>query len=142
MNADRSAKIWYLNAYRWAMVQEQELLRQIEEARTRAERVTQALSGTPGTPGDPSSLERAVEALIDLQQRLAAQIEASCKTRCRVEAALCTVRDPRQQTILRLHYISGKTFEQIAVELHYSYRQILREYGRAMDVIECHMESA
>ena len=58
-----------------------------------------------------------------------------------MEAALSTVRDPRQQTILRLHYISGKTFEQIAVELHYSYRQILRESRRGMDVIECHMET-
>lgn len=133
-------KLDFLRSYRWALAGEQELLAQIQEARARAGRVTRALSGLPGSPGDASSLERAVEALIDLQQQLAAQVEASCAARCRVEAAIRTVRDPRQQAILRLHYLSGKTFEQIAVELHYSYRQILREYRRAMDVIECHME--
>lgn len=138
---DYQEKLAFLRSYRWSLARERDLLNQIEEIKARAARTTQALSGMPGAPGGPSGLARAVEALIDAQQSLCAQIEASCAARRRVEAALCTVRDPRQQTILRLHYISGKTFEQIAVELHYSYRQILREYRRGMDVIECHMET-
>lgn len=137
---DYQEKLAFLRSYRWSLARERDLVNQIEEIKARAARTTQALSGVPGSGGGPSGLARAVEALIDAQQSLCDQIEASCAARCRVEAALSTVRDPRQQTILRLHYISGKTFEQIAVELHYSYRQILREYRRGMDVIECHME--
>ena len=138
---DRREKVRFLNAYRWALLQEQELLHQIEETRSRSAQLTQALSGMPGAAGEGSSLERAVESLIEIQQRLCRQVETSCKARCQVEQAISTLADPRRRTILWLHYISGKTFEQIAVQMHYSYRQILREYSRAMDVIECHMES-
>lgn len=134
-----SEKIAFLRRYRWSLAKERDLLDQIQEIKARAARTTQALSGTPGAPRDTSSLARAVESLIDTQQQLCAQIEASCKVRRKVEDAIATVPDIRQQTILRLHYLSGKHFEQIAVELHYSYRQIMREYRRGMDVIECHM---
>lgn len=42
----------------------------------------------------------------------------------------------REQYILKLKYIDGKSLEQICVELNYSYRQIKRYHARAFKLLE------
>lgn len=53
------------------------------------------------------------------------------------------VADPLLQEILYSHYVDGKCFEQIAVDIGYSWRHTIRKHGealQAMDVVlkSCH----
>lgn len=41
--------------------------------------------------------------------------------------------EPRERAIIRLHYIQGYTWEQVAVEMGYSWRQVHRIHGKALE---------
>ena len=67
-------KIAFLRRYRDALRREKTIADEIEALRTEAARVTQALTGMPGG-GDGQAIPRAVERIMDAQQRLAAEAE-------------------------------------------------------------------
>jgi len=46
------------------------------------------------------------------------------------------VESPELQTLLELRYLCFKTWEQIAVELHFDLRWVYRLHGRALDEID------
>lgn len=50
--------------------------------------------------------------------------------------AINTVEDANLRTLLIHRYINCKTFEQIAVEMNYSYRQVLRMHGEALQKVK------
>ena len=43
--------------------------------------------------------------------------------------------EPIERIIMRLRYIEGKTFEQIAVDLNYSWRHTIRIHGKILQKI-------
>ena len=43
--------------------------------------------------------------------------------------------EPTERIIMRLRYIEGKTFEQIAVDLNYSWRHTIRIHGKILQKI-------
>lgn len=46
--------------------------------------------------------------------------------------AISCVQNTRQRIVLFRRYVLGETFEQIAVAIHYSYKQTCRIHGRAL----------
>ena len=41
--------------------------------------------------------------------------------------------EPRERRLIRLHYIDGRTWEQVAVAMNYSWRQVHRIHGDALE---------
>lgn len=39
----------------------------------------------------------------------------------------------RERTLIRLHYIEGKTWEEVCVEMSYSWRQVHRIHAKALE---------
>ena len=46
------------------------------------------------------------------------------------------VADPLLQEILYSHYVDGKRFEEIAVDIGYSWRHTIRKHGEALQAME------
>lgn len=46
------------------------------------------------------------------------------------------VSDPLLQEILYSHYVDGKRFEEIAVDIGYSWRHTIRKHGEALQAME------
>ena len=44
--------------------------------------------------------------------------------------------EPRERRLVRLHYIDGLTWEQVAVEMVYSWRQVHRIHGDALSKLK------
>lgn len=44
--------------------------------------------------------------------------------------------EPRERRLVRLHYIDGLTWEQVAVEMTYSWRQVHRIHGEALEKLK------
>ena len=132
-------KIAYLYRYRDAVRREKTIADEIEALRTEAARVTQALTGMPGG-GDGQAIPRAVERILDAQQRLAAEAARCAAARAEVRAAIDTVPDPLRRDILTRRYILGQRWEYIAVTLDRDLRWVLRLHHRAVDglTIESH----
>lgn len=73
------------------------------------------------------------------------EIDELIRVKAEIEHTISAVADERLRLILIARYINCKTFEYIACEMHYSYKQICRLHGKALlrmqDVLECPIAS-
>ena len=67
-------KARWLGRYQTALHSEQLLAEEVERLRAESERVTPLLTGMPGAGPDLDRLPRAVERILEAQQRLEAQV--------------------------------------------------------------------
>lgn len=130
-----------LQQYRLAEMEEQRLEHEIERWRSRAERMTAGYSKAPAGGGDGRSMEHTLERLGELAVELTQQRDKLIRLRREIGAAIDTVPDARLRELLRLRYIEGLSFERIAVSMDYSWRQVIRLHGVALNevVMECHI---
>lgn len=126
-------KVRWLRRYQDSLRKERELAEELEQMRTRAYKVTPALTGMPGGPSDGQSLPRAVERIVQAQQELQAQINQCGYIRREVVAALEQITTARDHEILRRRYILGQRWEEIAVEMHLEYRWVTRRHRRTVE---------
>ena len=131
----------FLQQYRLAEMEEQRLEHEIERWRSRAERMTAGYSKAPAGGADGRSLENTMEHIDDLTRQLSDQRDRLVTLWREIGMAIDSVPDARLQELLRLRYIEGLSFEQIAVRLDYSWRQVIRLHGAALSkvVMECHI---
>lgn len=126
-------KIRWLRRYQESLRWEREMAAELEQLHARACKVTPALTGMPGGPSDGQSLPRAVERIIQAQQKLEAQINVCGAIRREVVAALEQVTNARDHEILRRRYLLNQKWEQIAVEMYYSYKQVRRRHRACVE---------
>ncbi|MBC8546103.1 hypothetical protein H8711_04030 [Clostridiaceae bacterium NSJ-31] len=116
---------------------ESEISRTIEELtrwESRARRVTSGWSDlSSGTSNQGDRIQMCVEKIIEMQNKLAEQIDRGVALREDIEKAIGAVADDRLRLLLRYRYIDGYTWERIAVEMHYSWRQVVRMHGKALE---------
>ena len=106
-----------------------ELLREKEEVRDRVLKITQSYTmDTVQSTKDPHKFDRVVE----LEMEIDRHIDELVAVKTEILHGIAQLSDGRYREILRLRYLSGKTFEQIAVEIRYSYKQTCRLHGRAL----------
>ena len=128
-------KLAFLRRYREAVQQEDTILQEIEALRTQAARMTQALTGMPGG-GDGQALPRAVEQILEAQEKLQAQAARTAECRTQVAAAIYGVADPLRRDILTRRYILGQRWEKIAAAHHLVLRQVFRLHHQAVDGLD------
>lgn len=128
-------KLAFLRRYREAVQQEDTILQEIEALRTQAARMTQALTGMPGS-GDGQALPRAVEQILEAQEKLQAQAARTAECRTQVAAAIYGVPDPLRRDILTRRYILGQRWERIAADNDLVMRQVFRLHHRAVESLD------
>lgn len=126
-------KVHWLRRYQDSLHRERELAEELEQMRTRACKVTPALTGMPGGPSDGQSLPRAVESIVQTQQELQAQINQCGAVRREVVATLEQVTNARDHEILRRRYLLGQRWEEIAVGMHLEYRWVTRRHHQTVE---------
>lgn len=116
--------------------------RRIERLKEQAKSITQTLSERVQSSGGGDSQARIIETYVDMQRELEQEVQHFRELQSQVYSAIEALEDSRQKDVLERYYLEGMTFEQVAVDLHYSYMQICRIHGRALvaiqDVIECY----
>lgn len=94
------------------------------------------LSTTPKGGSIPgSALENAVIRLTSLREQYCKKVEAITAELTEIEKAI-EVLQPRERQLLRLYYVEGITWEQVAVVMQYSWRQVHRIHGDALRQLE------
>ena len=126
----------YLGRYR----DNEREIRRTEEEILRWESLSRKTTTTMGAAGGGSNgedkLQAAVEKIVRWQNRLTLQLGERVRLREEIEVAIGTVEDEWLRLLLRYRYIDGWTWERIAVELNYAYRNVTRLHGRALDEIK------
>ena len=97
---------------------------------------SQRLDGMPrGGSGENYIREEQVDtkyALLAAYQKKGAELDRKLLV---IEQAIEEL-EPRERWLVRLHYIDGLTWEQVAVEMDYSWRQVHRIHSDALDKLK------
>lgn len=103
-----------------------------EKAAWNATATTSSFSDMPRSGGGSDKIQTTVEKIIEIEEKLDHEIDALVDLRNRIETAVEKLEDGRLRDVMRYRYIDGMKWEQIAVEMHYSYMQVCRLHGKAL----------
>lgn len=121
----------YLNAQKEIGIK----LDQITRLRELSTKITQTLTPDRVKSNSDNRLEFTVSKIVDMEKEIGASIDQLERVRLQVESVIDSVPNANQRNVLRLRYISGMKWEQIAVKLNYDYRWVLRLHGKALNKI-------
>lgn len=117
----------YLRKFLHARHAAEDAVRRLEEFRaTNAGIKAVVISDMPKASGGAHDLSEYVAKLDDLEADLWDAVVEYRRQAEAVEAVIDTEANETHQRLLRLRYIDGMTFERIAVEMGYSWRQVMR----------------
>ena len=126
-----TAKAWLKRG--WQLDREiNSLLRTKEETRAWLMSVTASYSGEPvlGTR-DPHRYDR----LAELDEKIDQRIDQLVAVKKEIVDAIAQVEDSRYRTLLTERYMEFKTWEQIAVDMNYTWRRVMQLHGEALNSI-------
>lgn len=117
--------------------------------KTKDETFERLISITANTSGDVVSGTKdphKFDKLIELGDKIDQRIDELVRIKSEIFDAVSQLKDWRQREVLMSRYIRMKKWEEIALEMNYSYMQITRIHGEALseikDVIECYITPA
>ncbi|MBM6830003.1 hypothetical protein H9X85_10830 [Anaerotignum lactatifermentans] len=117
----------YLDAKRRANL----LQEQIESLRENKTSPSGTLDGMPHGSGT-SDLSGYAARLDELLRELETEREMQMITYHEIWNQVKKIPNATEQEVLTRRYLIGQSWEKIAVEMHYSYRQIIRIHGAAL----------
>lgn len=119
----------YLMQYRESIDRTKELTAHLDELKAEAVRLKDH-------EGQKVELDEAVSKYVDACTDAAAYLEMLADKRKEIESTINQIKSEKLRTLLRYRYIHGKTWEQIAVDMNYTYRRITQLHGKAISVID------
>lgn len=114
-----------------------ELHYQLKELRATGTRITPGYSPAPAGGGDnnTSKPEQAALAIYELEQEINAQIEQQCKATRETYALIDLLDDELLKLVMLKRYTGHKPWEEIAVEMGYSWQWVHKLHSKALNVI-------
>lgn len=125
----------YLRRYQTAKRRVGMIQEEIEELRSSKTSPVGLGDGMPHGSGT-SDLSGYAARLDELLRELEAEKEMQMVTCREIRQQIGMVPDPTEQEILSRRYLIGQSWEKIAVEMGYSYRNITRVHGYALKHFE------
>lgn len=129
----------FLSRYLKVLAEEKDIREEIAYWESKAQKVTASWSAVPSGGKGSDKVQTGAIKVAELRESLMDKINQLAAVRIEIERAIGTVQDDTQRRLLRLRYIKGMTLQQIAVEMHYSWRHICNIHGYAL--ISCKVEN-
>jgi DNA-directed RNA polymerase specialized sigma subunit len=107
-------------------------LEQIETLHAQVTKTTTVLSDMPGCKGNQDKLAKTIAKIVDLKKGLRQEIEDYVDLKEEAIRLIDSMSDGRHRLVLTYRYINGKTWEEIAVEMHYTYKWVHVLHGQAL----------
>jgi len=134
----------YLSQAIWLDQRINSKLEQLEILRALAMRVTTNLTEQKVSGGNnvKSSMEKTVTKIIDLEKEINEDIDRLVSLKADIMETISKINDPICQLLLEMRYINGKTWDEVAMDLGFDRRWVLRLHGGALKEIEEKMKYA
>ena len=129
----------FLSRYLEILAEEKDIREEIAYWESKAQKVTASWSAVPSGGKGSDKVQTGAIKVAELRESLMDKINQLDAVRIEIERAIGTVQDDTQRRLLRLRYIKGMTLQQIAVEMHYSWRHICNIHGYAL--VSCKIEN-
>ena len=121
----------YLRRYQAAKKRAKMIQEEIDELRSSKTSPVGLGDGMPHGSGT-SDLSGYAARLDELMRELEAEREMQMVTYHEIWNQVKKIPNATEQEVLTRRYLIGQSWEKIAVEMHYSYRQIIRIHGAAL----------
>lgn len=129
---ENAEKIKYLSRYIPASRSIDRLLEEQYRWKCLAMKVTPNLSLTPGGGEGGSPIERPMEKVEELEEKIKQAVGELIEIRKEIETVLGQLEDENLRRLMEYRYIDGLTWEQVAEKMHYSWRHTCRLHGEAL----------
>lgn len=133
----------YLQQYQYSVKRARAALDHLHELQSMATRITPLYGGEGGGGQHQSGDEKmmnAVDKIIEAKNRVSDELEMLEATEREVVKTINGVQDGTLSTLLYERYINGKTWEQIAVLMNYTYRRVIQLHGKALNAVKDFLE--
>lgn len=112
-------------------------LQQVESLRSLTRKVTASYDGeTVFHTRNVTSLEDTIFRLMEAEEELNRQIDALVVLKMDISRMINRVRNESLRLILEKRYLCFLHWDQIAAEMHYSRRWVLKRHARAVEVVD------
>lgn len=112
-------------------------LEQLEVMRSLTQRVTSTFGGEHVShTRNVTSLQDSILRLMEAEEELNRDIDALVDLKMDIAANIAKVRNDNERLLLEKRYLCFKTWEEIAVDMHYTTRWVRKVHDRALDVME------
>lgn len=132
---ENEQKIRYLSRYRRMSARIDRLLDEKRRWWELALKITPSLSQAPGGGENGSRVERPMDKVMEIEAQITREIDQLHTIRQEIKGTLSQLEDENLKLLMEYRYIDGLTWEQVAVEMNYSYMQICRLHGKALNAI-------
>lgn len=123
----------YMNRARRVDSEIESLTKLVQKTRESLESITQSYTGDIiQSTKNPHKYDRLVELESLVDEKIAEQIKIKEETL----ETISQLKDRRQREVLIGYYLNMNTWEQVAVDMHYSYMHITRLHGYALKGVE------
>ena len=122
----------WLSRYQSINRQVKSKLDEIERLRSLETKITPTLSDMPKGGGSSNKIELVTERIDEIEQQMSDELKNLVDTRAEIEAVIQQVESEPYREVLERRYIHGEHWEQIAVNMNYDYRWVLRLHGKAL----------
>lgn len=126
----------YLQQYRNSDREINSKLDQIRRLRELATKTTSTLNPDKVQTSSVNKTEIIVAKIVDLEREIDAEIDKLCHIRREVQVSIKMIDEAAYRNVLELRYIQGLSWEQIAVNLNYTYRHVTRLHGEALQKVK------
>ena len=130
-----TAKTYLSQAYRI----DQRINSKLEQVRSLRELATKATATLSDAPANGSrsvhSMSDTIDKMIDLENEINADIDWLVDLKREIVTVIKRVENPEYQTLLELRHLCFKSWEEIAVNMHYDIRNIYRIHDRALAAV-------
>ena len=125
----------YLKSYRDAVIAETQIKEEIDQLRLDKMFPGLVQDGMPHGSGG-SDLSAYAAKLDELLSELEEQMNERIQLRREIVRKIECMESETEKAVLRYRYIHMLKWEEIAVKMHYGYRNILKVHGRALEHFE------
>lgn len=127
----------YLRSIKKADAIINEKLKELDQLRGMRYKVTQTLKPVMVSGGSSQGgFTEASDRLIDLEREINRDIDRFVDLKREAAALLAKLENPNHYGVLHRHYILFESFEQVAVDMGYTYRNICYMHGRALQAFQ------
>lgn len=114
------------------------LLRLVQSTRESLESITQNYNSDGAqVTKDPHKFDR----LIELEALVDSKVDEQIELKAEILRTIMQLDDRRQRLVLMEYYIEMKTWEQVAVDLNYAFRHVIRLHGMALKALQQILDS-
>ena len=117
-------KVTYLNQYLYSKASLESLLQEREKWFTIGTKVNSVSDGMPHSPSINSKVESSSIKMLELTQKIDAEVHNLEKTMDVIEKIIDNIEDFKGQAIFRFRYINGMSFAKIAEVMGFSERHV------------------